>query len=947
MTRVFISSTRGALDPYRSAAVDVCRRHEMIPVFMEAFSPDPRPPAEVCRRNVLSCDVLLLLLGQRYGARPPDEALSYTELEYRWAFESKRIAILPFIARAGLLAEPEQDPDDASAQSAFIQLVQERHTAKFFSDLSGFRLDAYQALEPYRPLDESRRRYNQTLGGGSYYPQTRGLPSPPDLCAMPQYVGGTPFTGRDVELASLDEWARSDQPVMVVEAIGGTGKSALTWEWLRQRASHSIAKLAGSFWWSFYDGSASIERFLQELLAYVRACPTNDIIRSVDREQLAAQVLSELSRRPFLVVLDGFERLLVAYHRFDPSKVTDDDVDADHRENKHSIVDPLGYDFVRRLATASPSKILITTRMLPDALEGPSGNLVPGVVRRRLPGLTDADVLHLLERLGVQGTPERVQQFFGPLGNHPLLITLVAALVRDNREAPGFFDAWVQKHTFVTAEVNLAARKHHILAAAFADLAPETARLLGWMSALTGTVHWSVLEGINPFKDDGTTPARAGALLDAALRDLEVRGLVWWNRSANTYDMHPIVRAFAYQRMGDAERTGANTRFRDYFQALPPAPTAAASSVEDLQQTIMLFRALTGAGQYGQAVEVWSRRLADPLLVSLGANASVVELLEPYENMAESIMRGDLSIALHLAGRHERGVEVEMKILSYLVKRGGDPTEVRASLGRLAAHFRSIGLFAKYSKVVSLLSTNESRLDLPELLTLRLRKAVLDAICGSGDTALRILEELDDSRASGTNPWFRGDVRYWLLRVQYRLGHELSVNRIIESAREFPSWRSQLQLAQLRFEVLMASGRYNDALTVASDIDRLRRIGGQNVIPAESAMALAYVGRHSEAEAAAEECIVRMARLHEFDRPHQMLATTFAKIGDKKRAAIHAHAAYRRAWADGPAYSEQWGLRWATATLAFLGEVPPQMKSVSHDRQRLPHEDALRAILAR
>ena len=31
--------------------------------------------------------------------------------------------------------------------------------------------------------------------------------------------------------------------------------------------------------------------------------------------------------------------------------------------------------------------------------------------------------------------------------------------------------------------------------------------------------------------------------LDAALKDLEDRGLLWWDRSSNTYDLHPIIRA--------------------------------------------------------------------------------------------------------------------------------------------------------------------------------------------------------------------------------------------------------------------------------------------------------------------------------------------------------------------------------------------------------------------
>ena len=35
----------------------------------------------------------------------------------------------------------------------------------------------------------------------------------------------------------------------VVEAIGGTGKSALTWQWAEERAETAVSGLAGRLWW--------------------------------------------------------------------------------------------------------------------------------------------------------------------------------------------------------------------------------------------------------------------------------------------------------------------------------------------------------------------------------------------------------------------------------------------------------------------------------------------------------------------------------------------------------------------------------------------------------------------------------------------------------------------------------------------------------------------------
>src|SRR5215469_9144410 len=95
--RVFISSTSGGLTTYREAAVDVCHRLGLEPVYMEEFGPQRLPPENVCRNKVESCHIFILLLAHRYGTRPPGRKLSYTELEYRWAMDRPQMPLLPFV----------------------------------------------------------------------------------------------------------------------------------------------------------------------------------------------------------------------------------------------------------------------------------------------------------------------------------------------------------------------------------------------------------------------------------------------------------------------------------------------------------------------------------------------------------------------------------------------------------------------------------------------------------------------------------------------------------------------------------------------------------------------------------------------------------------------------------------------------------------------------------
>ena len=71
-------------------------------------------------------------------------------------------------------------------------------------------------------------------------------------------------------------------------AIGGMGKSALTWKWFNQIAPNEMKPLAGRMWWSFYESDATFENFMNRALCYVsgqsedevRPCPGRSVRRS-------------------------------------------------------------------------------------------------------------------------------------------------------------------------------------------------------------------------------------------------------------------------------------------------------------------------------------------------------------------------------------------------------------------------------------------------------------------------------------------------------------------------------------------------------------------------------------------------------------------------------------------------------------------------------------------
>lgn len=255
-------------------------------------------------------------------------------------------------------------------------------------------------------------------------------------------------------------------------------------------------------------------------------------------------------------------------------------------------------------------------------------------------------------------------------------VGVVAGLVRDHREAPGNFDAWVDDPgaggALSLPSLDLTQRRAHILDTALGGLAWEQRRLLGWISVLPGSVEWAVLDAINPLSDR--------AQLDGVLKGLEQLGLLWWDRPSNTYDLHPIVRAYVHDGLADEDRVQANFRVSQHFEALPPEEPLAATRIDDLRQSITLFRALVGAGRVDRANSLWLRLgLGEALLLNLAACATVVELLTPISGALH--VRSDLRTALGLLRRYDAAITQQTSIL---------------------AHGLSIGVAAAHSVIASL-----------------------------------------------------------------------------------------------------------------------------------------------------------------------------------------------------------------------------------------------------
>ena len=194
--------------------------------------------------------------------------------------------------------------------------------------------------------------------------------------------------GRREELHQLTDWVTAntivprDVRLFNVVAIGGMGKSALTWKWFNDIAPNELPHLAGRMWWSFYESDAYFENFVIRALAYAAGLPEAEV-RQMPAQEREDQLWQVLDQRPFLLVLDGLERILLAYARMDAAHLPDDDLDeqtANDIARFYGLPDNVKETYLENTACASaPTRAPGTScggwrRCAPRACSSPPGS---------------------------------------------------------------------------------------------------------------------------------------------------------------------------------------------------------------------------------------------------------------------------------------------------------------------------------------------------------------------------------------------------------------------------------------------------------------------------------------------------------------------------------------------------------------------------------------------
>ncbi len=791
-----------------------------------------------------------------------------------------------------------------------------------------------------------------------------GVPAAPEPYIAHQFSllrARTGLVGRRDELNLLTDWITGTENVanarvLALVAIGGQGKSALCWHWFKNVAPKELTgprAVEGSIWWSFYESDATYENFIIRATAYVTDVSPEEV-RKKPLSDCEYELLAALDQQPFLIVLDGLERILVAYAGMGAAYVQDEEASKAEQDRRlRQTIDPRAGRFLRQVSAVRASRVLISTRLFPAVLEGPGDQSIHGVHRCDLPGLSDDDALELWRSFEVTGTRDQMLSLFHTFRNHPLLIQALAAKVAHDRQHPRDFDAWrAANPRFNPFSLDMTHVKAHILDTAMTGLSEREAYALQVIAAFRLPAGYDTLCALLIGDESRQYDDQAGLI--AALADLEDRGLLGWDNrpGVNRYDLHPIVRGVTWSSVTDEARQAIYGTLEVHFQAMPMVKDwQQVESLEDLTPAIELYDKLIGLQRYDDAFAIFHDRLENATLYRLSASRQRVELLErlfpdgtdalPRLSRARDQGRALNSFAqgYQLSGQPGAAVPVYRRAAD--VYRGeGNEANRAITLGNLSyALLLSGGVRStEASAREALIIGRKQDDDFAKGLSLYWLGLALTArgLTDDGDSALQ--GSLCISTVRKDETW-EGVVTNWLAEVALWRGDPATARPLADRA-----WRLAA-VPRIEAEFIRAAWHQGAAALLlggSSNLEiaderlhhALTRARACNLVQEElpALVALAELHRRRGKPKTARELLEDVwdpAERGPYPMFHADGLNVLARIerdGDNHDAAVTAATkAFELAWCDGPPFAYHWGLERARKHLAELGAGEPDL----------------------
>ncbi len=900
----------------------------------------------------------ILILGRRYGEVAPGQDKSFTHLELDRANERGIPKLVLLMADDHpLIAADVETGRGAERVRELREQVRRAQAVNFFSSPDQLRALLIDGLSDMR---------NRLRPREASFHHVRQIVSPPEPYIAHPYtlLQTSEVIGRQQELNALTDWVTSSEArfntarIMIFVAIGGIGKSAVTWKWFNEIAPHEMRPLAGRVWWSFYESDARFDNFVARTLAYVSGL-TLDQVKEMQAAEREDELLKALDQEPHVIVLDGLERLLLAYARPDAAHLADDELD---RQTAHAVAsalrlpasaaasftgqsrlrmtaDPRVGNFLQHLAAVRASRVLSTSRLYPADLQTVTGEPVQGAAAYFVEGLSDDDAVNLWRAFGVTGSRHELVALFNTFGNYPLLIRALAGEVARYRPAPRDFGAWRQAHPeFDPFLLPLVQRKSHILQYALSGLGDVENRVLHTVAAFRAPATYDTLADllVGPGK-----PCPDEAKLDVVLSDLEDRGLVGWDRRGNRYDLHPVVRGVAWSAVDPRAKQDIYQNLATYFEALPEIDENKIKTIDDLAGPIELYHTLIQLNRPEDAIKILADRITDTVLDRIYNFREAAELFELFirkpgmlellreknEDDAAAVIP-QLGVFYYLSGDHGRALEAYSKV---------DAAAYNEDLRSLLLALQSMAL----CHTGALADAERSARESIHIIQGSEPADLTEGVVGLAMALIRRGEYeqgatwLSDYRVDRDDPILEA-----LILSEY--GMAALCQNDITSAEAFaekiaandenrsgpPQARIQAMalyaaVAQARGERERAQGLLNDALVLAREA---RLTDGEAGLLVQLGYCNVDSGHHDEARRYAADAL-HIAEHGQLKLRHadavNLLSSVERACGNRGEAARAAVEAYRLAWCDGPPFVYEWGIRQARENLAAAGEPDP------------------------
>jgi hypothetical protein len=395
--------------------------------------------------------------------------------------------------------------------------------------------------------------------------------------------------GRAEELKILDTaWADPHTSVLVLEAMGGMGKSLLLRTWVERFIQQPPAQAEWVYCWSFYsqgsaqDRQVSAEPFLRDALAcfgYQGEVPDT----AHDQGQALAHLIE--SRR-VLLVLDGLEPL-----QQPPGPA------AGGTLRDQGLIALLGH-----LALRNTGLVLISSRQPVVELAQQ-----PQVTSHQLAPLDAAAAAELFRQAKVNGTAAEYAAARDELHGHALSLQLLATYLREyaagdirrRDQLPILLDFPEER-----AEVRHAMR---LMQAHLQCLEGTADQAILWLLGLFDRpVAPEVVDVLRRSEIATLQPLREldQQVYPAVLQRLQAQGLLNADATATVLDTHPLIRqyvAYHWQTKYPDDWQAAHQVLFAYYQAVPEQ-----HQPDTLQQLEPLFAAVRHgclAGLHQQALE--------------------------------------------------------------------------------------------------------------------------------------------------------------------------------------------------------------------------------------------------------------------------------------------------------------------------------------------------------